>query len=140
MLRAVVDTPVVVAGFIGPPHSPAAELLDAHRAGAFERVSSPRLFMELEGVLRRRAFERQSAAGHSADFLDHLAEATLFVRDPYDLPRVTADRHHDLLVAVARAGGARFIITSEDDLLRSFARGITITTPAEFVAALQLLP
>lgn len=139
MLRAVIDTPVVVAGFVGPESSPAAELLAAHRAGAFERVSSPRLFLELEGVLRRRTFERQRNAGHSADFLDHLAEATLFAEDPYDLPRVTANRYHDLLVAVARAGGARFVITSEDDLLRSFVRGITITTPAEFVAALELL-
>jgi putative PIN family toxin of toxin-antitoxin system len=139
MLRAVIDTPVIVAGFIGPEVSPAAELLEAHRAGAFERVSSPRLFLELEGVLRRRTFERQHDAGLTQDFLTHLAEATLFIRDPYDLPRVTANRHHDLLVAVARAGGAKFIVTSDNDLLRSFVRDLTIVTPDHFVAALERL-
>ncbi len=136
MIRAVVDTPVLVAGLIGPEYSPAAELLAAHRAGEFERITSPRLFAELEGVLRGASFSRLAERGIAGGFVDELAAASLFAADPYDLPRVTADRHHDLLVAVARAGGARFVVTSEDELLRSFVRGVSIVTPAEFVAAL----
>lgn len=136
MIRAVIDTPVLIAGFVGPEHSPAAELLAAHRAGEFERVTSPRLFAELDGVLRGDVFARWSAAGHSSEFLNGLAAASLFAPDPYDLPRVTADRHHDLLVAVARAGGAKFLISDESELLKSFVRDITIATPQEFALAL----
>lgn len=133
----MIDTPVLVAGFLGPEYSPAHALLEAHRAGEFERVSSPRLYAELDGVLRRPALARRTADGRGETFATKLATATLFVADPYDLPRVTADRHHDLLVAVARAGGARFIVSSEDGLLRSFVRGVTIVTPEDFLAALD---
>lgn len=137
MIRAVVDTPVLVAAFLGPDYSPAHALLEAHREGEFERVSSPRLFAELDGVLRRPAFERQSGDGRAHEYVDRLAAATLFVEDPYDLPRATADRHHDLLVAVARAGGAKYVVTSEPELVRSFVRDLMIVTPEEFLAGLD---
>ncbi|MFT4049785.1 MAG: PIN domain-containing protein [Solirubrobacterales bacterium] len=137
MIRAVVDTPVLVAAFLGPDYSPSHALLEAHREGEFERVSSPRLFAELDAVLRRPAFARQSDEGRAHEFVDRLAAATLFVHDPYDLPRVTPDRHHDLLVAVARAGGAKYVISSEPELVRSFVRDLWIVTPEEFIAGLD---
>lgn len=137
MIRAVLDTPVLVAGFLGPEYSPAHALIEAHREGEFEIVASPRLLADLDGVLRRDVFARQAGDHRGEDFVDHLAAAMLFVEDPYDLPRLTASRHHDLLVAVARAGGARYVISSEGDLLRSFVRGLTIVTVDEFLAALD---
>lgn len=137
MIRAVLDTNVLVAGFLGPDYSPAHALLEAHREGEFELVSSPRLFAELDGVLRRPAFDAQSADGRAHGFVDRLAAATLFVADPYDLPHVTPSRHDDLLVAVARAGGAKFVISAEPDLLRSFVRQLTIASPEEFLAGLD---
>lgn len=95
------------------------------------------MFAELDAVLHRPEFSRQSAGGRADAFLDRVAAASLFVEDPYDLPRATADRHHDLLVAIARAGGARFIVSPEPDLVRSFVRGVTIATPEEFLASLD---
>lgn len=137
MIRAVLDTNVLVAGFLGPDYSPAHALLEAHREGEFELVSSPRQFAELDGVLHRPAFQRQAAGGRAEAFVDRLAAATLFVADPYDLPRATASRHDDLLVAVARAGGARYLVTAEPELVRSFVRDLTIVTALEFLAGLD---
>jgi predicted nucleic acid-binding protein len=137
MLRAVVDTNVLVAGFIGPDFSPSHALLEAHREGEFEIVSSPHQFAELDGVLRRPAFSSQAAAGRAASFIDRLAAGTLFVAQPYDLPRVTANRHDDLLAAAAQLGGAKFLITAEPELVRSFVRNLTIATPEEFLAGLD---
>jgi predicted nucleic acid-binding protein len=137
MLRAVVDTNVLVAGFLGPDFSPAHALLEAHREGEFELVSSPHQFAELDGVLRRPVFAAQAAGGRAAEFVDRLAAATLFVADSYDLPRVTANRHDDLLAAIAQAGGAKFLVTAEPDLVRSFVRGLAIATPEEFLAGLD---
>lgn len=137
MIRVVLDTPVVVAGFLGPEYSPAHALLEAHREGEFELVASPRLLADIDGVLRRPAFDRQAADHRAEQFVERLAAATLFVSDPFDLPRATADRHHDLLVAVARLGGARVVVTTEPDLLRSFVRGISFATPEESLAALD---
>lgn len=137
MIRAVLDTDVLVAGFLGPDYSPAHALIEAHREGEFELVSSPRQFAELDGVLRRPAFGRQAAGGRGEGFVDRLAAATLFVADPYDLPRVTASRHADLLAAVARIGGAKFLVTADPDLVRSFVRDLTIVTVEEFLAGLD---
>jgi predicted nucleic acid-binding protein len=137
MIRAVLDTNVLVAGFLGPDYSPAHALLEAHREGEFELVSSPRQFAELDGVLRRPAFEKQASGGRAAEFVDRLATAALFVADPYDLPRVTANRHDDLLTEVAHIGGARFLVTAEPELVRSFVRELTIVTPEEFLAGLD---
>ena len=137
MLRTVVDTNVLVAGFLGPDYSPAHALLEAHREGDFELVSSPRQFAELDGVLRRPAFTRQAGDGRAAEFVDRLATAALFVADPYDLPRVTANRHDDLLAEVAHIGGAKFLVTAEPELVRSFVRDLTIVTPVEFLAGLD---
>lgn len=137
MLRVLLDTPVLVAGFLGPDHSPAHALLEAHREGEFEIISSPRQLTELDGVLRHEAFAQQAGEGRGAAFVRQLASSLLFVADPYDLPHVAADRHHDLLVAVARAGGARFVVSSERDLVRSFVRDMTIATPEEFLAGLD---
>ncbi len=133
----MVDTPVLVAGFVGPDYSPAHALLEAHAEGEFERVVSPRMFAELDAVLHRPTFAQQAMGGRADAFLDRVAAASLFAPDPYDLPRATADRHHDLLVAIARAGGARFIVSSEPELVRSFVRGVTIVTPEEFLAGLD---
>lgn len=137
MIRAVLDTNVLVAGFLGPDYSPAHALLEAHREGEFELVSSPRQFAELDGVLRRPAFAKQAGDGRAADFVDRLASATLFVADPYDLPRVTANRHDDQLAAVAHIGGAKFLVTAEPELVRSFVRDLTIVTTGEFLAGLD---
>lgn len=137
MLRVVVDSPVLVAGFLGPDYSPAHALLEAHREGEFELVTSPRLFAELGGVLNSEHFARQAAGGRGQRFAELIAAASLFANDPYDLPRVTADRHHDLLVAVARAGGAKFIVSSDHELVRSWVRGMAIATPEEFLAGLD---
>lgn len=139
MLRVVIDTPVLLAGFLGPEYSPAHALIDAHREGEFEIVTSPRLLAELDGVVRSEAFAHQAGGGRGEEFVERLAAAALFTTEPYDLPRVTADRNHDLLAAVARLGGAKFIVTSEHDLLRSFVRDLTIVTPEEFLAGLDRL-
>lgn len=137
MIRAVLDTPVLVAGFLGPEYSPAHALIEAHREGEFELVISPHLLADLDGVLRREAFARQAAGSRGEQFVERLAAASLFVSELYDLPRLTADRHHDLLVAVAREGGTSYVVSSEQELLRSFVRGMTIVTPEEFLAGLD---
>lgn len=137
MIRAVLDTNVLVAGFLGPDYSPSHALLEAHREGEFELVSSPRLLAELDGVLHRPVFAHQAANGRAENFVDRLAAATLFVADPYDLPRVAPNRHDDLLAAVARSGGARYVVTAEPELVRSFVRDLTIVTVVEFLAGLD---
>lgn len=139
LARAVVDTDVMVAGICGPISSDAADLLDAHRVGAFEIVTSPILIAELTGVLARPAFERTVGDRRARSILDSLVPMLLVTEDIYDPPRATPDRNADLLVAVARAGGAQFVVSGDDSLASSFVRDLTIARPGEFVAALDVL-
>lgn len=139
LARAVVDTDVMAAGIFGPASSDAAELLDAFREGHFEIVTSPILIAELVGVLGRPAFERSTEDGRGRAILNSLVPALLVIEDIYDPPRATPDRNADLLVAVARAGGAQFVVSGDDSLASSFVRDMTIARPGEFLAALDVL-
>lgn len=139
LARAVIDTDVMVAGICGPARSEAAELLDEFRAGSFEIVTSPILIAELTGVLGRPAFERTVGDRRARSILDSLVPTLLVTEDIYDPPRATPDRNADLLVAVARAGGARFVVSGDESFASSFVRDLTIARPGEFVAALDVL-
>lgn len=139
LARALIDTDVMVAGICGPENSDAAEVLDAFRVGAFEIVTSPILIAELAGVLGRPAFEGLVGNGRAQSILDGLVPMMLVTEDIYDPPRATPDRGADLLVAVARAGGAQFIVSSDESLASSFVRDLMIARPGEFVAALDVL-
>lgn len=137
MLTALADTSVLVSALIGPPDSPGDLLLEAHREGEFELISSPRLFAELEGVLKRSAFDRVAGDGRAQDFLDRLAPALLFVDDVFDPPRTTFDRTGDFLTAVARSAGAHYVVTHDEALRTSHVRDLTFLSPTEFVTALD---
>jgi predicted nucleic acid-binding protein len=137
MIRALVDTNVLVAAFVGPADSAADAVLAAQREGEFEMVLSPRMLAELDGVLRRPALARIADGGRGNAFVRHIADSALFAHDVYDPPRATADRNHDFLVAVARAAGVRYIVTSDSNLSSAFVRGIELLTPLEFVTALD---
>lgn len=139
LARAVIDTDVMVAGIFGPVSSDAAELLDAFRDGEFEIVTSPMLIAELAGVLDRPAFAAAVGDGRGRAILNSLVPALLVTEDIYDPPRATPDRNADLLVAVARAGGAQFVVSGDESLASSFVRDMTIARPGEFVAALDVL-
>jgi predicted nucleic acid-binding protein len=137
MIRAIVDTNVLVAAFAGPADSAADAVLAAQREGEFELVISPRILAELDGVLNRPALGWAAGDGRAGAFVRHIADAALFAHDVYDPPRATADRSHDFLVAVARATGVRYIVTSDSNLSSAFVRGIELLTPLEFVTALD---
>lgn len=137
MIRALADTDVLVASFISPPGSPSDVLLEAHRDGDFELVSSPRLFAELDGVLRRPAFAAQADQRRAEIFLEQIAASTLFVDDIFDPPRVTVDRSGDFIVAIARAAAAPYVISTAHELRTSFVRDLTVLSPGEFVTALD---
>jgi predicted nucleic acid-binding protein len=139
LARAVIDTDVLVAAICGPSASDSVEILDDFRAGAFEIVSSPRLVAELEGVLALPAYERALAQNRRREILDSLVPTMLLVEDVYDPPRTTPDRGADFIVAIARSGGAQFVVSTDPALTSSWVRDLTFARPAEFSAALEVL-
>lgn len=86
---AVVDTPVVVAGFLsGDPNAPVARVFDAMLGGRFVVLLSPRLLAEYREVLMRRRVRR--AHGLSADQIDGLLADVAQLARLVDPPAVSS--------------------------------------------------
>lgn len=135
MIRAVVDTSVLVSAFIGHPDAAPARVVQAIRDGRVVFVASPQLLAELAGVLERPKVERWAAGGRGKAFAAGLA-AVAEIHPDVDAPAVaTRDRADDYLVALALAHGAELIVSLDRDLLDEDV-GIATVSPAELLQRL----
>jgi putative PIN family toxin of toxin-antitoxin system len=135
-VRAVVDTNVLVSALMKSATPPAA-VVAAWHGEAFDLVSSPPLLAELLEVLERRhvrkyivdlEFERQLVARIRQDAI---------VVEPTESLALSDDPDDDRILEAAVAGGADYIVTGDDDLLRlREVRGTRICTPAQFLIEL----
>jgi putative PIN family toxin of toxin-antitoxin system len=136
-VRVVLDPSVIAAAAISRG-GPCTELLREFRAGAFELVASPRLLDETESLLRRPALQRHVSSGETAALLGLIRKESTLVDDPppTDEPAVAEDPEDGYLVALARAGSARALVSADPHLTR-LADRLPILTPTEFVLFLQ---
>ena len=140
MIRAVVDTNLVVSAILSPGGKP-AEVLRA--AGVrFDLVWSPAIALECRRVLASPKIAR-ALRGRAADALalvDRLAALAVTMVDPDLLPAVRVvprDPDDDVLFATALAGGARLVVSGDARVLAvgSFG-GVATASAVEFLAIL----
>ncbi len=109
-MKVVLDTNVLISGifFSGPP----ARILAAWADGEFELVAS----VDINTIL------------------DLVTRETRIV-EPVPVPVSACDDSDDLkFLACALSGGARFVVTDDQALLRAFAfEGLEVVSPREFV-------
>jgi uncharacterized protein len=139
MLRAVLDSSVLVSGFLTEGGTTAA-LLSRYRQGAFASCSSPWIIEETErALLRPRNINRYRYRPEDVrQFLDGLAgSAQIFPISP-EVPAVTRDPSDDQVIACAVAAQADYLVTGDDDMLvLTEYRGIRIVTPRQFLDLLD---
>lgn len=138
MIRAVIDTSVLIRYLI-KPSAAIKELIEVYWLGdQVQMVIAPELIAELEGVLGRddiraliQPLEGQvllEAIYLKAEILPSLGEIPSYTHDPKD----------DKFIACALAGNAGYVITVDKDLLAlEILSGIRTVTPYEFVATLK---
>ena len=139
MIRAVLDTNVVVSGIL-KKESPPGRLLEALFEGRFVAVTAPPLLEELVRVLayprirqKYRIREEESEA---------VVAALTLLADLVELPKVSwrasRDPDDDLFLVCALKGGAESLVTGDQDLLTlgSF-RGIELVTADAFLKLLK---
>jgi len=128
MIRAVVDTNVLVSALIGK--GPSNKIFKAFRENRFILVISGELLAELVEVLERPIFglsvsernELVGLLGRKAEIVNSTQRID-DCRDPKD----------NIVLECAVAGDARHIVTGDKDLLCLHPyHGISITKPAEF--------
>ncbi len=138
MIRAVVDTNLLVAAILSPNGAP-ADVVRRWLDGEFELVTCPRLLGELRAVLARPSIAPRAPAADVEDFLVVLADGAVVRPDPEIRDAWSRDPDDDVVVELARASGAHVLVTGDLDLLEVRGAMLAIRTPREFLTELAAL-
>ncbi|HEX2095548.1 MAG TPA: putative toxin-antitoxin system toxin component, PIN family [Longimicrobiaceae bacterium] len=137
MLRAVVDTSVLVSSVIVPRGVP-AQVIDAWRANRFVLVTSPPILLETRRTLsypriRKKYPFSDTSVNHLLALLEQDAEVTSW--EPDVSTARLRDLNDEMVLSCALAGQASFVVSSDQDLLTvGTFRDIRIVTPRQFLA------
>jgi uncharacterized protein len=135
LIRAVIDTGVLVAGIISPAGAPAS-LVRSWRLGEFDLIVCPMLLTELRRVLaypRVRHYLTEDQAGR---LLLAIENAALALPDPDPIPEVCRDPADDYLFALA-GGHADVLVSGDRDILEATDPGVRVLTPSGFAEILR---
>jgi putative PIN family toxin of toxin-antitoxin system len=138
MIRAVIDTNVIVSGLI-KPESRSGRILRAFRDGAFVLLVSSELLKELSAVLQYPKIRKKYGIDRSArEALSALIALRGEIVPPAERVRVCRDPDDDRILEAALAGKADFLVTGDADLsvLGRF-RGTHIVGPKDFLKRLD---
>jgi hypothetical protein len=140
MIRAVVDTSVLVSNVIVPNGVP-AQVIDAWRALRFVLVTSPAIIRETRRTLdypriRRKYPFTDSRVTHFLMLLERDAEVTAWEPDVSEAG--IRDPNDEMVLSCALAGSASFVVSSDQDLLTvGEYRKVRIVTPRQFLTRLD---
>jgi putative PIN family toxin of toxin-antitoxin system len=112
--RFVFDTNVLISALLFSQSKPRQALDKAQDMGIV--LLSNDVFSELETVLSRPKFERYITLEKRTEFLEELAETTLFI-EPDETINACRDPKDNKYLELAVSGQAAFIITGDEDLL-----------------------
>ena len=144
MIRAVLDTNVIVSGILTPKSVPAT-ILKIGLEGKFKLIMSPHVIEEIERVIR---YERMIAlmrrhkltCREVDDFMQKLKRVAMVTPGELEVTAVPSDPGDDMVLSCALEGKADFVVSGDHhltDLVRY--RGIRIVTPVEFIQIVSTL-
>jgi len=138
MLRAVVDTNIVVSGTITRAGH-GAQILNAWINGEFLPILSPDILAEIRRVVFSQKVRRHQflTTAQAEDLLVLLAATAIMVSGREEL-QVCRDPSDDKFLAAAVEGKAEYVVSGDPDLttLRAY-RGVTIVPPRQFLTLLR---
>lgn len=137
MIRAVLDTNVLVSGIIAPRGAP-RRVLEAWLAGRFTLVTSEAVIGEVARVLRypRIRDRYHLTEGDVVAVVDALLSDADVVAGLYEVRR-SADPADDVFLACALEGRAEYVVSGDRHLLEIGSyHGVLIITPRQFVTLL----
>lgn len=135
MIRAVIDTSVLVSAFIGHPDAAPSQVVAAWRDRRLILVASPRLLAELAEVLARPKFARWADEGRGLAYAAAFA-AQAEIHPDSSVESLTRDPDDDYLIALARAAGADLLVSVDRDLLDADVGDLVVAAPAELLRRL----
>ena len=141
MIRAVVDTNILISGVIKPERA-TGEILRRLRDGEFALLYTEPLLVELAEVINRPRIRQKYSLG--SEDIETVLALILLRGEPIDPTRrveICRDPKDNMILEAAVAGQADMITSGDFDLLslREFA-GMPIISPAEFLQRLAKGP
>lgn len=136
-VRVVMDTSALVRYLIRPSAALRAIVEDLWLDDQVQMVTCPELMAGLEEVLRRDYIRALVHADEAEALLEAIRRKAEFLPSLGAIPVYTRDRKDDKFVACAVAGQARYIVTTDQDLLELQALAdIRLLTPQAFLEQL----
>ena len=136
-MRAIIDTNLLV-GALARRGGAACRILERWRAGAFEHVASEATLREAELVVGARWLERLAATRVRDDLLAELRARSIIVEAPILSKLTLKDAGDRRLVEAAHAGKARYLVTSDREVLRMRGyAGVEFVTSDDFLRVLS---
>ena len=136
-MRVVIDTNVLVSA-LRSRHGASFRLTQLLGSPQFQPIISPPLCLEHEDVFRRPGLLPGYTAQDIDDFLDYFLSECIECRIHFLWRPHLPDPKDDLVLELALAGGARFIVTHNVRDFKSLdALQIRAVTPDEFLTILS---
>lgn len=138
MLPVILDTNVLVAALRSKTGASHRLLLQLASARKWEPCVSTALTLEYESVLRRHALALGLTPGDADVLVNYVCGAARECQIRFRWRPLSADAGDDLVLEVAIAAGARYIITfNQRDFVEAGKFGIEVVTPREFLNTLN---
>ena len=141
MIRAVLDTNVIVSGILSPSGSPGQVLQIGLEEQRFQMVTSVPILGEVDNVLRRPQITRRHGwtDREISVFLGRLFAVSLVVEGRLALDVIAEDPSDNMFLAAAQEGEAEFVVSGDAHLQRlGEYQNIVILPPQPFLVLLHL--
>jgi putative PIN family toxin of toxin-antitoxin system len=139
-MRVVLDVNVLVSAIISAKGSP-ARIMELWEEERFEVVISPEIIGELGKVIRYPKIQEKYhlPEQYVEQFLELIGNQAIVIKPVREITQIKSDPEDDKYLECAVAGGAAYIISGDQHLLRLVEyQGLPILSPAEFLVVLKL--
>ncbi|MES0361288.1 MAG: putative toxin-antitoxin system toxin component, PIN family [Anaerolineales bacterium] len=139
-MRVVLDVNVLMSAIISSKGSP-DRIMELWEEERFKVVISPEIIGELGKVIHYpKIQEKYHLPGqYVAQFLELISNQAIVIKPVREITQIKSDPEDDKYLECAVAGGAAYIISGDQHLLRLVEyQGMPILSPAEFLVVLKL--
>jgi predicted nucleic acid-binding protein len=135
MRLVVLDTNVIVSAGLKLDSVTYRLVMDWVLAGQVQAVTCAAVIREYREVLWRPKFTRH---GFPPDWIEGLIEMSLQLRDPAPWPLKLPDSADSVFLSLAHSAGAWLVTGNLKHFPKSARRGVTVISPAEYLAGLEM--